>query len=76
MTFNNKVDTRLQLAEPGDYSGTFGLSAPQLEDGTLGIGSNGVVSWSPDADCGRDLRGHGNLLLQRGLADEGPPAYH
>ena len=40
-----------QLAEPGDYSGTFGLSAPQLEDGTLGIGSDGVVSWSPDADC-------------------------
>ncbi len=51
MTFNNKVDHAFQLAEPGDYSGTFGLSAPQLEDGSLGIGSNGVVSWSPDADC-------------------------
>ncbi len=51
MTFNNKVDSAFQLAEPGDYSGTFDLSAPQLEDGTLGIGSDGVVSWSPDEDC-------------------------
>ncbi len=53
MTFNNKLQDAFQLAEPPDSNGTFGISAPQLQDGTLGIGSDGVVSWGTEKGRGR-----------------------
>ncbi len=49
MTFSNKLSDAMRLAEPGTYGGTFGLSSLGLA-GTLSVGSDGVVYWTPDGD--------------------------
>ncbi len=76
MTFNTKLDSAFQLAEPASYSGTFQLSDPEA-GGTLAAGSDGVITWTPGEDLRRrDLCRHGHLRRRNQLANEDPLAYH
>ncbi len=50
ITFNTKLQDAFRLAEPGSYSGTFGISSLGL-NGTLSVGSDGVIYWTPDGDA-------------------------
>ena len=77
MTFNTKLDSAFRLAEPGNYSGTFGLffGFRARRDAGGRLGRRGILDTGGGLRGG-DLRRCGRLQLRRGLANEGPVAYN
>ncbi len=51
VTFNSALSSAAAVGDPDDSGGSFALNVPGLTGGSLSLGSDGILNWTPATGC-------------------------